>query len=76
MIVVPHRVQAFYTQKVKFYQRFFVGFLQWEKVLDMFFQTNSYLRSGMKILDAGCGTGSVTKVLYGLTHQQDIKEIQ
>ena len=29
----------------------------------------------MKILDAGCGTGAVTKVLYDLAHQQGLQEI-
>jgi ubiquinone/menaquinone biosynthesis C-methylase UbiE len=59
-----------YTQKAKLYQFFFVDFLKWGKVLETFFQEKAYLRSGMKILDAGCGTGIVTKVLYGLARRK------
>lgn len=70
-----HRVQAFYTQKAKFYQRFFVGFLQWEKVLETFFKANDYLHPDLKILDAGCGSGPVTKVLYRLARQNDFSNI-
>jgi 2-polyprenyl-3-methyl-5-hydroxy-6-metoxy-1,4-benzoquinol methylase len=65
-----------YTQKANLYQRFFVDFLKWEKVLGSFFKANDYLFSGIKVLDAGCGTGSVTRVLYDLAHQQGIDEIR
>lgn len=70
-----HRVQALYQQRAKVYQRFFVDFLQWEKVLETFFQANNFLGSGLKIMDAGCGTGSVTKVLYRLARQQGLADI-
>ena len=69
------RVQELYTQKAKIYQSFFINLLKWEKVLSAFFQANDYLHSQMKILDAGCGTGAVTKVLYDLAHQQGLQEI-
>ncbi len=39
------KVQAFYSQKARFYQRFFVGFLQWENVLAAFFKANDYLHA-------------------------------
>lgn len=69
------RVQAFYQQRAKQYQRFFVDFLQWEKVLERFFTDNDLLRASMKVLDAGCGTGSVTKVLYRLARQNEMNDI-
>lgn len=66
------RVRNLHQQRAKLYQRFFVNFLGWEKALDIFFQANNFLRSGMKILDAGCGTGAVTKSLYRLARRQNL----
>jgi 2-polyprenyl-3-methyl-5-hydroxy-6-metoxy-1,4-benzoquinol methylase len=68
-------VQTLYTQKAKLYQFFFVDFLRWGKVLETFFQENAYLHSEMKILDAGCGTGIVIKVLHGLARRKEFAEI-
>jgi len=67
--------QTLYTQKAKLYQFFFIGFLQWGKALETFFQENPYLHPEMKILDAGCGTGIVTRVLYGITRRKGFAEI-
>src|SRR5512133_1803670 len=69
------RVQDFYTQKARFYQRFFVGFLHWESVLETFFTANNELQAGMKILDAGCGSGPVTQVLYCLAQAQGLADM-
>lgn len=68
-------VQVLYTRKAKLYQFLFINFLRWEKVLETFFRKNRYIFSGMRILDAGCGTGSVTRVLYELAHHQCIDKI-
>jgi ubiquinone/menaquinone biosynthesis C-methylase UbiE len=68
-------VQTLYTQRAKLYQFFFIDFLKWGKVLETFFQENAYLHPGMKILDAGCGTGSVTRVLHGLALRKDLDRI-
>lgn len=69
------RVRSFYTQRARLYQFFFINFLQWEKVLAAFFQSDLYLHSGMRILDAGCGTGPVCKVLHHLAHRQGLEGI-
>jgi len=70
-----NRVRGLYTRKAKLYQFFFVNFLQWEKVLETYFQANRTLHSGMSLLDAGCGTGSVTRVLHRLASRQGIDKI-
>ncbi len=64
------RVQTLYTQKAKLYQLFFVDLLQWGNVLRAFFQEKVDFHAEMKILDAGCGTGIVTRSLYELAHCQ------
>lgn len=70
-----HGVQLLYQRRAKLYQRFFIDFLRWEKVLESFFQMNQILNQGIRILDAGCGTGSVTKALYRLARQQAIDHV-
>lgn len=74
-VVATNPVQDLYTQKAKLYERFFVELLQWGKALDAFFEANACLRPGMKILDAGCGTGIVTRVLYRLAQRKGIEPI-
>jgi cyclopropane fatty-acyl-phospholipid synthase-like methyltransferase len=44
-------------------------------VLDIYFRENAYLHPVMKILDAGCGTGVVTKVLYDLARRKGFADI-
>jgi cyclopropane fatty-acyl-phospholipid synthase-like methyltransferase len=68
-------VQSFYSQKSKLYQRLFVDFLQWGKALEAFFREHAYLHSGMKVLDAGCGSGVVTRVLYELARQRGFDQL-
>jgi len=64
-----------YTKRAGLYKLFFIDLLQWEKVLEKFFIENDTLQPGMKILDAGCGTGPVTRVLYGLARERGFEEI-
>jgi len=69
------RVERLYTKRAGLYKLFFIDLLQWEKVLEKFFIENDTLQPGMKILDAGCGTGPVTRVLYGLARERGFEEI-
>ena len=43
--------------------------------LKRFFLASNYLRPYLKILDAGCGTGVVTRILYAITHKKGYEEI-
>ncbi len=54
----------------------FIGWLNWGKQLDRFFKQSSYLKPNSKILDAGCGTGIVTKVLYQISKERNYENIQ
>jgi SAM-dependent methyltransferase len=69
-------VQALYTERASFYDRLFVDFLGWGKELKTFFQKSDYLKPDVKILDAGCGTGIITRVLYQLASDKHTQGIQ
>ena len=62
--------EKLYNDKASLYQKVFIGFLNWGKELDKFFQKTEYLQSNLRILDAGCGTGVVTKTLYQIANQK------
>ncbi len=70
--MAPTPAQSLYSRKATLYQRFFVDGLKWETVLETFFQENLALHPGMRILDAGCGTGSVTLAIHALASREKI----
>lgn len=69
-------IRTLYAKKSRFYQWFFIDVLGWGKQLEAFFYNSNYLSPNLKILDAGCGTGIVTKVLYSIAEQQVLGDIQ
>jgi ubiquinone/menaquinone biosynthesis C-methylase UbiE len=69
-------VQELYTKRASLYHRLFIDFLGWGKELQTFFQRSDHLHPNLKILDAGCGTGIITRVLYQLAADKQYKEIQ
>ena len=58
-----------YSQRASFYEWLFIDLLGWGKELETFFRNSHYVHPTDKILDAGCGTGIVTRVLYQLAHE-------
>ena len=62
--------ERLYTNKASLYQKVFIGYLNWGKELGKFFEKTSYIKSYMKVLDAGCGTGVVTKTLYEIAKKK------
>lgn len=69
-------VRKLYTDRGALYQRLFVEFLGWGRELEAFFRRANYLRSNLRVLDAGCGTGIITRVLYQLAQEQSYTGIQ
>ncbi len=75
---MEERAQAkeLYTKRASQYERVFIDFLGWDKQLKAFFEKSSYLHSNMKVLDAGCGTGAITRTLHELAQQKGLGGLQ
>ena len=65
------QIQKLYTERASLYQWLFVDFLGWGRELETFFRKSSYLRPDSKTLDAGCGTGIITRILYQLAQEKN-----
>ena len=63
-------VQKLYAKRADFYERLFINFLGWRKELETFFSKSDYIHPNYKVLDAGCGTGVVTKTLFQLANRK------
>lgn len=70
-----NEVQKLYTKKAPLYHHFFIDFLGLGRKLKRFFLKSNYLHSRLKILDAGCGTGIATRILYNIAQEKEYKEI-
>ena len=68
--------EELYTGKASLCQKVFIGFLHWDKQLANIFKKSSYLQSNIKVLDAGCGTGVVTKSLYQIAEEKSYCGVQ
>ena len=64
------RVQKLYTERASFYDSLFIDFLGWGRELEKFFRKSNYVQPSRKVLDAGCGTGIITKTLYQLAREK------
>jgi ubiquinone/menaquinone biosynthesis C-methylase UbiE len=70
------QVQRLYTNRADFYERLFINLLGWGKELETFFWKSDYVQPNIKVLDAGCGSGIVTKTLFKLARRKDVGGIQ
>lgn len=73
---VNQDAEELYNEKASLYQKVFIGILNWGKELNQFFRKTNYLQPNYKVLDAGCGTGAVTKVLYQISNENGYAGIQ
>jgi len=69
-------VVELFTHKGSFYHRFFIDFLRYGKALRRFFQSSDYLKSNFTVLDAGCGTGVLTRVLFDLAGERRLEGVR
>jgi ubiquinone/menaquinone biosynthesis C-methylase UbiE len=70
------QVQKLYAKRADFYERIFINFLGWGKELETFFSKSDYIHANCKVLDAGCGTGIVTKTLFQIAKKKDLNDVQ
>jgi ubiquinone/menaquinone biosynthesis C-methylase UbiE len=70
------KVRTLYDKRARFYQWLFIEVLGWGKQLEAFFHNSNYISPNLKILDTGCGTGIVTKVLHSIAEQRGFRDIQ
>jgi cyclopropane fatty-acyl-phospholipid synthase-like methyltransferase len=69
-------IEKLYTKKASFYHRFFIDILGYGKGLKKFFGNNNYLNQNIKILDAGCGDGLITRILTEIAEKEKLEGIK
>lgn len=67
--------EELYTKKATLYRWFFIKFLRYKSGLKNFFETEQPLRQGSKVLDAGCGSGVLIKVLFSIARKRNMTGI-
>lgn len=67
-------VQVFYTKHARLYDGM-SRLLGHQQSMKNFFAENVELKPGMKILDAGCGSGALTKALIEITKEKEVPNI-
>lgn len=75
LISNKNNVQELYTKRALSYETFYVNRLGWGKELDTFFTNSNYLNTSLKILDAGCGTGVITRTLSKVAFKKGYDDI-
>ena len=70
-----NEVQKLYKRHGVFYHKLFIDFFGLENRFEKFFFQSNYLKSDIKILDAGCGSGALLRALYKAAHKKDLRNI-
>ena len=65
------RTQIMYTKRTLLYN-FFIHLVGYAQAIKKIFTQSDYLKPNMRIADAGCGTGLVTRILYRLAKNKKI----
>ncbi|SDJ17827.1 class I SAM-dependent methyltransferase [Alteribacillus bidgolensis] len=69
------KVEKLYTKRALTYESLYVNRLGWGKELYTFFRNYNYLKSQLKVLDAGCGTGVITRTLNKIVNELGYDEL-
>jgi SAM-dependent methyltransferase len=65
-------VRTLYTTRCELYHRFFIRWMGYGRGMRAFLATSGYLQPNLKILDAGCGSGLVTRHAYRVAGAQGL----
>lgn len=68
-------VQKLYTEKNGLYHSLFFDFFRYDQGIKQFFKNEIVLNPGYQILDAGCGSGLLTKSLYEAGRERKIENL-
>lgn len=69
-------VEQLYSSRARLYEKVFVNKLGWGKELEAFFRGSALVQPSLKILDAGCGTGIVTRILYKIMREKGLESAE
>lgn len=70
-----NKVQELYERRGKFYHSLFVDFFGLGKRFEKLFLQSNYIKSDMKVLDAGCGSGALLWACYKTAHERGFRNI-
>ena len=76
MNLTREQVLDLYTKMAGRYEPVFNSFFRYHSGLGAFYRKGGYLKSGLRVLDAGCGTGNNTKQLHMIAAEQGLHDIQ
>ena len=68
-------IKKFYTKRAKLYDLVLVNLFRYGKGLANFLEKSDYLKPNLRILDAGCGSGALTKPLYNQSIEKNLENI-
>jgi SAM-dependent methyltransferase len=68
-------VRQLYTAKAGLYHWFFIRLMGYGRGIRAFLATSGYLQANLRILDAGCGSGLVTRSAYRVASEQGLDGI-
>ncbi len=64
-----------YTQSADLYQRFFMDYLHYDQAVESYLREKHVFHKGMKVLDAGTGTGILLQALYYILPKDVFEDI-
>ncbi len=73
--VTARKTQAFYSKCAPFYHPLVVELFGYERVMRALLLDRNVLTSNMKVLDAGTGTGLMTRTLYSIANEKGLSSI-